>query len=345
MHLIAAAVAALVSYFGVRCLHPWAERKMLDFPNVRSSHSRPTARGGGLVIVACTVTGLLLFHAFSDELSARIVLAYSLGAGAVAFGSWQDDRRSLARLVRFTAHVGAALVILVAAGFWQQVPLPLAGDLDLGWLGAPLAFCWIVGFTNGYNFMDGIDGLAGSQAVVAGLGWLGLGLISEQTMLSALGTLLAGSSLGFLGWNWPPARIFMGDVGSAFLGYTFAVAAVIASQSNPRRAVAGILMVWPFVFDTALTLFCRLRRRENVFEAHRTHLYQRLVAVGLSHRSVTSVYVVFSIVGAVLGWMWTMAIGSGWLAIVVPVLLFSALWWYVRRCESYPGPGRPFAHR
>ena len=110
-------------------------------------------------------------------------------------------------------------------------------------------------------------------------GWTFLGWSDNQPLVAALGLLLAAASLGFLGHNWPLARIFMGDVGSAFLGYTFAVLPVVAAQHNPRLAVAGVLLVWPFLF--------RLRHRENIFAAHRSHLYQRLVIAGYSHRTVT----------------------------------------------------------
>ena len=106
--------------------------------------------------------------------------------------------------------------------------------MSLGRLGLIITFLWIVGLTNAYNFMDGIDGIAGGQAVVAGLGWAGLGYLTDQPLIGLLGLLLAASSLGFLGHNWPPARIFMGDVGSAFLGFTFAVLAVAAAQRDTR---------------------------------------------------------------------------------------------------------------
>jgi UDP-N-acetylmuramyl pentapeptide phosphotransferase/UDP-N-acetylglucosamine-1-phosphate transferase len=161
-----------------------------------------------------------------------------------------------------------------------------------------------VGLTNAYNFMDGIDGIAAGQGIVAAIGWGIIGLITGNPFLTALGFLLAASCLGFLCHNWPPARIFMGDVGSAFLGYTFAVLAVIASQSDPRLAFIGILFVWPFVFDAVFTFFRRLRKHENVFEAHRSHLYQRLVIAGYSHGVVSTLYIGLAGAGVVVGVWW-----------------------------------------
>ena len=204
-----------------------------------------------------------------------------------------------------------------------------------GWLGVPLAFFWVVGLTNAYNFMDGIDGLAGSQAVIAGVGWAGLGWLRGEPLVSLLGLLVAGSSLGFLLHNWPPARIFMGDVGSAFLGFTFAALSVLAAQQNPRLAVAGILLLWPFIFDTIGTFLRRLRRRENVFAAHRSHLYQRLVIAGYSHRTVTLLYSGLALVGLVLALVWVLALpGADWLALGLPGLLGFGLWQFVVRAET-----------
>ena len=170
--------------------------------------------------------------------------------------------------------------------------------------------------------MDGIDGIAGGQAVVAGLGWAALGWLSDQPLVGILGILLAASSLGFLGHNWPPARIFMGDVGSAFLGFTFAVLAVAAAQRDARLALAGVLLVWPFIFDACFTFLRRLRNGENVFAAHRSHLYQRLVIAGYSHRTVTLLYIGLAAWGAILAQLWTLDVAGSSLLIVVsmPVL-------------------------
>ena len=132
--------------------------------------------------------------------------------------------------------------------------------------------------------MDGIDGLAGGQALVAGLAWMATGWATDQFAPAAVGAALAGAAFGFLLHNWSPARTFMGDVGSAFLGFVLATLPLLAT---PRRAFAvpAVLIVWPFVFDTAVTLLRRLSRRENVFAAHRTHLYQRLTAERLVART------------------------------------------------------------
>ena len=294
-------VAIVISYLAVSGIRRWAGQRLLDIPNERSSHTRPTPRGGGLVIVMVVLAGSwLIFPFWHSEITAGQWLAYSAGALLIAGVSWLDDLHSLSTRVRLAAHLVGALVACLAFGVWQEITIPHFGCFNLGLWGWPLTLVWIVGLTNAYNFMDGIDGIAGGQAVVAGLGWTVLGIISQQPFIIAVGILLAASSLGFLGHNWPPAKIFMGDVGSAFLGYTFAVLPVMAARSDARFVLIGILFVWPFIFDAAFTFLRRLIKRENVFAAHRSHLYQRLVISGLSHRTVDLLYIALALIGVVL---------------------------------------------
>ncbi len=207
---------ALFAYLGVAGLRRWAERRqILDIPNERSSHSQPTPRGGGLVIVILSTAGLILAWLLNPAISPMALIAYFAGAWLIAGVSWLDDLRSLPNRVRFAVHSLGAILALLAFGYWRVVSIPLIGSLDLGWLGLLVTFVWIAGLTNAYNFMDGIDGIAGGQAVVAGLGWAALGWSDQQPLVAAVGLLLAAASLGFLGHNWPPARIFMGGMSAA----------------------------------------------------------------------------------------------------------------------------------
>lgn len=309
---------------------------MLDVPNSRSSHAAPTPRGGGLLIVLCSLIGLwLAFLVFRSLFPARTVFCYSLGAILIVLISWVDDLRSVSNRVRFLSHAAGALVILLMIGSWQQLELPYISSIYLGSFGGLITFFWITGLTNAYNFMDGIDGIAGSQAVIAGTAWIGLGWISSEPFISIVGALIAGSSLGFLGYNWPPARIFMGDVGSAFLGYTFAVLPVMANLVNSRFALAGVLVVWPFLFDATFTLLRRLGNRENIFVSHRSHLYQRLVIAGYSHRFVTWIYVALALVGQILAFTWVLELpNADLLVLALPAALCLSLWRFVVHSEA-----------
>lgn len=299
--LIFSLAVFVISFLMVAVLRRRLNRRFLDMPDQHSSRTRPTPRGGGLAIVVATLAGCWLAWPFlKDVLTLSQLVIFSLGGLLIAGVSWVDDMRSLSTRLRLAAHIVGAILVCCAFGVWQSFLIPGVGALALGWLGWPMTIVWIVGLTNAYNFMDGIDGIAGAQAVMAGLGWLIIGILAGNVLLCVLGVLLASACAGFLGHNWPPAKIFMGDVGSAFLGFVFAALPIMAARDDARFALAGILLVWPFVFDATLTFVRRLLKRENVFAAHRSHLYQRLVISGLSHQVVVLIYGVADLIGLVL---------------------------------------------
>lgn len=307
---------------------------LLDIPGQRSSHVQPTPRGAGIAIVACVVLGLTTAAIYAPTQFYRPWLFYLFGALLVANVSWLDDIRGEPVWLRFLIHFLAALMFITGGGYLIAFQSPLVGRLHLGWLGLPLTALWLVGMTNAYNFMDGIDGLAGNQALIAGVAWFGIGVFTNQTALAVVALLLVTSTLGFLAHNWPPASIFMGDVGSAFLGFTLAAIAVIAGGIDARLPLIGALFIWPFIFDPIFTILSRLRRRENIFQAHRGHLYQRLVIGGYSHRFVTLLYSYLALSGVFLAWAWFLRIPGSEAAIVVLMPLMAAsLWGFVTRHE------------
>jgi UDP-GlcNAc:undecaprenyl-phosphate/decaprenyl-phosphate GlcNAc-1-phosphate transferase len=227
----------------------------------------------------------------------------------------------------------------VGYGAFQAVTIPIVGTISLGVVGVVLSLLWIVGLTNAYNFMDGIDGMVGGQTVAAGLGWVALGALTHHLLLAGLGAVLAASSLGFLGHNWYPARIFMGDVGATFLGYTLAAITIVAAHSDPKLALAGVLLVWPSIFDTGFTVFRRLRRGENIFAGHRSFLFHRLIHVGWSHAAASSIYIPLPILGALLAATWEK--GSRPLHVAVVMASISAcyaLWALIRQQEIRSTP-------
>jgi UDP-N-acetylmuramyl pentapeptide phosphotransferase/UDP-N-acetylglucosamine-1-phosphate transferase len=300
--------AFVLSYLGVAWLRQWAvKHQILDIPNERSLHSVATPRGGGLAIVLVTLVGLVLDRLLVPVLGWSGRWAYALGAGLIAFVSLVDDLRTVPWSVRLMVHCLAALLLVYGAGYWDWLAVPFIGPQYLGWLGLPLTALWVVGLTNAFNFMDGIDGLAAGQAVIAGCTWFLLGVcVLIQPVVASLALLLAASSLGFLLHNMPPARIFMGDVGSTFLGYSFGALPVLASSdvSDPRLALVSIAISAPLVFDTMLTLVRRAIHREELFEAHQSHLYQRLVRLGYSHGQVTALYGALAVLSAISGYMY-----------------------------------------
>lgn len=330
VHYIAAFVlTALASYHAVHEMRCWGERKgmMMDLPNERSLHSRPVVRGGGLPIVCLSLCGWLLGGLLMRPYPLYMILAYASGAAFIALVGWLDDLRPLPSLLRFAVHGSASLLFIWAFGYPTVIGLPAFGELHMGWLGLPLALFWLVGLTNAYNFMDGADGIAGGQGIIAGLGWFVLGCLSGQQLTALLGLLLAAGCFGFLGHNWAPAKVFMGDVSSTFLGFTFAAAALMASREDPRLLAAGALLVWPFVFDTLFTLALRLGRGENPASAHRSHLYQRLIIAGLGHSDVSALYMGCAAAGAALAFLWLGGyFTAGWPVYLIFGALCFSLW-------------------
>ena len=292
----AALVAAAV--FTARMIDWARSRGVVDTPNARSSHTRATPRGGGLAIVAVCAAAAALACILHPE-SARSLAGMMLPALAIAGISWLDDVRSLANRTRFSVHLAAAVAAAAILGPVRAVDLGTFGTWELGPAAWPLTLLWIVGLTNAFNFMDGIDGIAGITAAAAGAGIAAAaGLLGFPPVL-AIALAFAAAAVGFLTCNWPPARIFMGDVGSAFCGFLIAVLPLAMPAADvPRVLPVAVMAMWPFIFDTAYTIVRRLRKRENIFEAHRSHLYQRLVIAGWSHRAASSLYGAMAAMGA-----------------------------------------------
>jgi UDP-N-acetylmuramyl pentapeptide phosphotransferase/UDP-N-acetylglucosamine-1-phosphate transferase len=290
--LVLAPAALGLGYLLTRMMEAAARRwNWIDRPTPRGSHTQPVPRGGGVAIVAVTLLGAASALATENRLTTAWIAIFVI-ASAVALVSWIDDVRSLSTTLRFGVHLAAAAGVVALLG-----PIPSIAAVPTAMFGVPLTLLWIAGLTNAYNFMDGIDGIAGSQAVVAGAGWCAIGYLTRQPVLFYCGGFLGAASLGFLIRNWMPARIFMGDVGSAFTGFFLGALTVYASAIDPRLFMAGLLMVWPFVFDTTLTLLRRLRAGERITQPHNSHLYQRLVKSGWSHAESTSLYAALSLAG------------------------------------------------
>jgi Fuc2NAc and GlcNAc transferase len=311
-------------------------RNWLDHPNERSSHVLPTPRGAGLVIVSISLTAYLAIGLF---FSSTFSWGYLVGALLVAGISWLDDLYSLPFFVRLVAHFAAALLVVFDAGYWSSVGFSNEQAMGLDGFGSVITAVWIVWVINAYNFMDGIDGIAGVQAVVAAAAWAIISMSAPGT--SAYAFVLAGSSLGFLIHNWHPARVFMGDVGSAFLGYTFAAFGLLYTHgtgaSSPGVPIISILILWPFLLDTILTMARRAWNREKFWQAHRKHLYQRLVIAGFSHSFVTMAYGVFAIMSSAAALVIYLTSGKGGvlqIAILITTSIIFAV--VVRRKTSLP---------
>ena len=302
---LSAAVAlatGVLSCFATRALVPILRRRdILDHPNERSAHRVPTPRGGGIAVIGSLL--LAWFVLAGAGLAVPGVIGVSLGAGILAVVSWVDDLRGLSPLLRLLAQI-----VVVTIGICARAP----GEGWAGFVAIGLLWIWC---TNLFNFMDGIDGITGTEAAAIGIGLLlfasvGTGADPGLTMLAAA---MVGAALGFLVWNWSPARIFLGDVGSAPLGYLLGFLLLDLVMRGFWK-VALILPLY-FLADASITLARRLLRGELVWRAHREHFYQQAVRAGLSHAAVVERVIAADFVLIGCGW----AAENGWSAVSLAI--------------------------
>jgi Fuc2NAc and GlcNAc transferase len=254
---------------------------LLDIPNARSSHSLPTPRGGGVAIVVVFMLGNLIL--FQCGLLSSTALCAFLGAGAwIAVVGFIDDHQHIPARWRLLAHfIGAAWGL-----FWLGLPTLSLFGIDFTTVGYVLAAFYLVWLLNLYNFMDGIDGLASIEAIGVCVGGVLLLLGTDSTDYYNL-LLLIMAVAGFLLWNFPPAKIFMGDAGSGFLGITLGLFSIQAAHQSPQLFYSWLILLGVFIVDATWTLTRRFLRGEKVYEAHRSHGYQFASRQYSSHKTVT----------------------------------------------------------
>ncbi len=260
-------------------------KAILDIPNERSSHVTPTPRGGGIAIVLSFFLGVG-WLAWQELIPLGLTKALLGGGTLIAITGYWDDLYSLSASRRILLHFLAAFWALYCLGGFPILELG-PWKVHLGWLGFGLAAIGMVWLTNLYNFMDGIDGLAGSEALFVSLVGAVVLHVMGVTGMSLLCFFLAAAVLGFLLWNWPPAKIFLGDVGSGLLGYVFATLAIASANQQHLPILFWLTLLAIFIFDTTFTLLRRMLRGERWYAAHCQHLYQRLTQQGASHAKVT----------------------------------------------------------
>jgi Fuc2NAc and GlcNAc transferase len=255
---------------------------IIDHPNMRSSHLRATPRGGG-VAIALVLSALVLLLWRLHQLGTPLSRALLGGGLAVAAIGLLDDWRGVAPGYRLLVHAVAAT--------WALACLQGMGG---AWPHAVLVVLGIVWAINLFNFMDGIDGLATMESGAVALGGFVSAWLLGHGDVALVSWLLALTCAGFLCWNWPPARIFLGDVGSGYLGYVIAVLALDDSLIQPSRLAVWVMLAGVFLIDATLTLLVRLARGERVYEAHRQHAYQRLARRWASHARVTGIILIIN---------------------------------------------------
>lgn len=277
-------ISAIFSLLLTGLIRRYASKsRLLDIPNERSSHSIPTPRGGGLAIAVTFVMGLLAVNAFYPF--SHIWIAFLGASILVALIGFIDDRGHIATQWRLIGHFVAAVWVLAWLGGFP--PIQVFDDIyALGMLGNALIVIGLVWLLNLYNFMDGIDGIAASEAIFVASAGLFFAIITEHIHLQLVAVLLIGSTLGFLIWNWPPAKVFMGDVGSGFLGIVLGIYAWWSIAEGVLTIWSWLILFGVFTVDATVTLIRRFLQGMSWYEAHNSHAYQH-AAQRWGHLSVT----------------------------------------------------------
>ena len=268
----------------------------LDVPNERSSHLTPTPRGGGIAFVAASLIGFLLLL-LNDTLDHADLLALCCAGVTVAVAGYLDDRQKISgATIRLVFHAIGAIVLVAAIGFPSQISV-FDRTINTGIIGSLLGIVYLVWLLNLFNFMDGTDGIAASEATfvcVAGA-ILNYHALSDMNF-SAAAIVLAASAFGFLLYNWSPAKIFMGDVGSGYLGIVIGGLSLMAAKQQHELLWVWIILLAVFVSDATITLIRRLLRKQKPHVAHRSHAYQHLAIRFNSHAKVSLIVLAINVV-------------------------------------------------
>jgi len=265
----------ILSYLLTFFVRKWAINKsIVDVPNDRSSHTIPTPRGGGIAIVICWFLGLFYFY-FTDKIDQHLFLALLSGLPLAIIGIL-DDIRNLKPGLRFLVQVLSAGLALFFLSGLQLLDFGFI-TIEYQWLLMPIALVAILWAINLFNFLDGTDGYISTEVIFICLAYF----ILFQNNISLI---LAFSVMGFLIWNWPKAKIFMGDVGSTLLGFNIAILAIYFQNEMKVSIVISLILTSVFWFDATITLLRRIKNKEKLNQAHRKHAFQRIVQAGFSHQ-------------------------------------------------------------
>jgi Fuc2NAc and GlcNAc transferase len=286
MLILFAVLLGIVSFSLTMVLRRYALAKsIIDIPNERSSHSLPTPRGGGLAIVICFLAALVMLLG-ANTFSIQLLAGFFIAGTITALLGFLDDHGHIPARWRLLGHFFSAVALL-----WGLDGLPVLTIFGLhmppSWIGSALACIYLVWLLNLYNFMDGIDGIASIEAITVCLGGALVAWLSGHPGGVILPVFLSVAVIGFLFWNFPPAKIFMGDAGSGFLGLMIGGLSIYSAWLAPQLFWCWLILLGIFVVDATVTLLHRLVRREKVYEAHRSHAYQYAARQFHSHKIVS----------------------------------------------------------
>jgi Fuc2NAc and GlcNAc transferase len=313
--------SVVLSWFLTSQVRQYALAKnLLDFPNARSSHSVPTPRGGGIaIVIVLLLSGVMSL--FLPNAPIHSLLCLLLATMAYGVLGWQDDKHDLSASVRFLVQI----LIAALSSVWLLWNLPVWSLSFAGIVILLLTILWIVWMANLYNFMDGIDGISAVESIILGVTTSYWFAMSGSISIAIICIAVAGAAVGFLRWNWSPAKIFMGDVGSLALGAFFAILAIIGTTGQDIPFSAFLILYAVYLADSGVTLLHRMIKREKWWQAHRSHFYQRAVQSGFSHSQVSLAVMVINVIFSVLASLLILGVLDAISAIVVTMAILTLL--------------------
>lgn len=319
IHLLVAFLIALITSFAVtypvrRLAIRWG---MLDYPNYRKIHTKVTPRLGGLAIFIGALLGALYLQPRHDHL-----LEILLGAIVIIITGVLDDRYNLRPGVKLTGQLIAASFLVSSGLIIQKITLPIIGAIDLGFVSVLVTFLWVIGITNAINLIDGLDGLATGVSTIALASMFVMAIIDGQLVPAYISIVLIGANLGFLYHNFHPAKIYMGDTGSNFLGYMIAAISMLGLFKNVAlfSFVIPIIVLAIPIFDTLFAIVRRILRKESIMMPDNKHIHYQLLRAGFSHRKSVLIMYGFSAVFGVLAILFSIASFALYLIITIIVL-------------------------
>jgi UDP-N-acetylmuramyl pentapeptide phosphotransferase/UDP-N-acetylglucosamine-1-phosphate transferase len=300
-------------------------RGIFDLPNARSSHIVPTPRGGGIAVAIAMYSGFILLFVYG-RMNYSLFMAILCGIPISIIG-FIDDIKGLRPGIRSIVQMFCAILALYFLGGLQNLDLGFV-TIKYTWLLTVLAVFGIIWSINLFNFLDGIDGYIGTEIVFIGLSFFLLTMDLSSVML-------AMSVLGFLIWNWPKAKIFMGDVGSTLLGFIVAIMIIYYQNEMQVSIIEALILTSVFWFDATVTLFRRIANKEKLNEAHRKHAYQRIVQAGFSHQPTVLWALVLNFVGFGLAWLAMKFEAWNWLFLMIDLTMLLFVLRYIDRKKAF----------
>lgn len=297
-------VSLIVAFIAAIILTPLVKRLAfrlgaVDAPNYRKVHARIMPRLGGLAIFGAFMIGILLLK-FVTDFQSNYLYAILIAATIIVITGIVDDMREISAKAKLLGQIIAACIVVFVGGIQiENINLPFGGELEFGWLGIPFTIIWIVGITNAINLIDGLDGLAAGVSTIALITLAVMAMIMGNGIVIAMAAILAAATIGFLFFNFHPAKIFMGDTGALFLGFMIAVLALLGFKNVAVISfVIPVIMLGVPISDTFFAIVRRVRGGKKWSDPDKSHLHHRLLDVGFSHsQTVMIIYAMAAMFG------------------------------------------------